>query len=84
MSNSKMGRKQSGFYSDHFCISRILSGYPVFANSVYIVFTTVCVAIAMSLLNLLSECGLLSCDYILHVLQNMNSSPEAVDRPLVG
>ena len=49
-----------------FCISRILSGYPVFTNSVYTVFTTMCVAMTMNLLNLLSECKLMSCDYILH------------------
>jgi len=64
MSNSRTGRKWFGLYPDCFRISRILSGYPVFANSVYIVFTTVCVAIAMSLLNLPSECGIVSCDYV--------------------
>ena len=51
--------------SNHFYISRILSGYPIFTNSVYSVFTTMCVATAMNLLNFLSKCGLVSCDYIL-------------------
>ena len=65
MSNSEMGRKLFGLYPDHFCNFRILSGYPIFTNSVYSVFTTMCVATAMNLLNFLSECGLVSCDYIL-------------------
>ena len=60
MSNSETGQK--GLYPDRFCI---LSGYPIFINSVYSVFTTMCVATAMNLLNFLSECGLVSCDYIL-------------------
>ena len=49
-----------------FHVSRILSGYPNFTNSVYIIFTTMCVAMTMNFLNLLSECGVMSCDYILH------------------
>ena len=63
MSNSKTGRKRFGLYPDHF---RILSGYPIFTNSVYTLFTTMCVVVAMNLLYLLSKCGLISCDYILH------------------
>ena len=66
MSNSKTERKRFGLYPDRFHISHVLSGYPVFTNSVYTVFTTMCVAMTMNLLNLLSECKLMSCDYILH------------------
>jgi len=66
MSNMKTGRKRFGLYSNRFCISRILSGYRGFTNSVYTVFTTMCVAMAMNFLNLLSECWLVSCDYKLH------------------
>ena len=49
MSNSETGQK--GLYPDRFCI---LSGYPIFINSVYSVFTTMCVVVAMNLLYLLS------------------------------
>ena len=66
MTNTEMVRKQFGLYSSRFCISHILSEYPVFTNSVYTVFTTMCVAMTMNLLNLLSKCRLMSCDYILH------------------
>ena len=62
----KTGRKRFGLYPDHFRISRILSRYPVFTNLVYTVFTTMCLAMAINLLNLLSECKFVSCDYILH------------------
>ena len=41
-------------------------GIPIFTNSIYIVFTIMCVAMAINLLNLLSECGVVSSDYILH------------------
>ena len=66
MSNLKTERKRFDLYPDRFRISRILSGYSVFTNLVYTVFTTMCVAMAMNFLNLLSECGLVSCDYKLH------------------
>ena len=66
MSNLKTERKRFDLYPDRFRISRILSGYSVFTNLVYTVFTTMCVAMAMNLLNLLSEYGLVSCDYKLH------------------
>ena len=52
MSNSETGQK--GLYPDRFCI---LSGYPVFINSVYSVFTTMCLVVAMNLLYLLSKRG---------------------------
>ena len=52
-------------FSDKFGIGT-KSGYPVFTNSVYTIFITMCVAVAMNLLNLLYECGLVSCYYILH------------------
>ena len=66
MSNSEMGWKLFGLYPDHFCNFRILSGYPIFTNSVYTLFTTMCVVVAMNLLYLLSKYGLMSCDYILY------------------
>ena len=50
----------------NFRIFRILSGHPVFTNSVYTVFTTMCAAMTMNFLNLRSECGVISCNYILH------------------
>ena len=59
------GTETVWFASNRFHISRILWGYPIFTNSVYTVFTTMCVATAMNLLNFLSKCGLVSCDYIL-------------------
>ena len=62
MSNSEMGRKLFGLYPDHFCNFRILSGYPIFTNSVYTLFTTMCVVVTMNLLNPLSKYGLV-CSY---------------------
>ena len=66
MLNLKTGWKRFGSYPDRFCISHILTRYPVFTNLVYTIFTTMCLAMAINLLNLLSECKLMSCDYILH------------------
>ena len=44
----------------------ILSGYPVFTNSVYTIFIIMYMSVAMNLLNLLYECGLVSYNCILH------------------
>ena len=62
----KTGRKRFGLYPDHFRISRILSEYLIFTNSVYTVFTTMYVVVTMNLLYLLSKCEFMSCDCILH------------------
>ena len=54
MSNSKTGRKRFGLYSDHFLYFPFFIGISYFTNSVYTVFTTMCVAMTMNLLNFLS------------------------------
>ena len=41
-------------------------GIPIFTNLIYIVFTIMCVAMAINLLNILSKCGFVRYDYILH------------------